>query len=131
MLSNINKLMILAFLVAITSLMACKKEGHEKHEPKILCRTIAVDSIPLAVRDSFFAKYIKIIPLQWFVKDSVGYCAHFMLNGKEELALFSNSGILLDIETKIEQTGQYEDTTGQQGKFFKEGCSCEINKEND
>ncbi|MDE3235176.1 MAG: hypothetical protein KGO81_04405 [Bacteroidota bacterium] len=131
MLRDISKLRTFYFTIAVTSLLACKKEEHEKAESKILCRIIPTDSIPQVVRDSFNAKYTKVIPIQWFIKDSIGYCAHLNFNGQQQLALFSNTGALLNVETKMEQTGQYEDSMRQKGKFFKEGCSCEISAEHD
>ncbi len=112
-------------------LVACKKEGHEKNEIKNLCRVVPADSIPIIVRDSFTTKYAKVIPVKWYVKDSMGYCAYFIINGMQQLALFSTNGAWLNTETKVEQTGQYEDSTGQSGKLFKEGCSCETDTEHD
>ncbi|WP_298302916.1 hypothetical protein, partial [Hydrotalea sp.] len=131
MLRTLYKIFIPAFFISTIVLTGCMKEGHEKPESKILCRIIAADSIPLVVRDSFMAKYAKIIPNRWFIKDTIGFCADFTYNGKQQLVLFSSTGVWLNEETKVEQTGQFEDSTGQQGKLFSEGCSCEISTEHD
>ncbi len=128
---TICKILIPAFVLTAFFLFACKKEGHEKNEISNFCRVVPADSIPVIVRDSFIAKYAKVIPVKWYVKDSIGYCAYFIINGMQQLALFSTNGALLNTETKVEQTGQYEDSTGQPGKLFKEGCSCETDTEYD
>ncbi len=109
------KNILLIFAIA-TIVVSCEKENEHKN----LCPVISEKTVPSSVSSAFQVKYPNAIVSKWFNKDNKGYCALFILNGKETKVLFDNNGIFQNEE--VEQQGDHEDNDDN-------GCECESEDE--
>lgn len=110
---------------AIILFIACKKK--ETTEPEAAaCPAISSSVVPAVVIDSFKSRYPSDSVLTWFRKDSIGYCAYFIMPvAQQTLAEFSNDGSFVQEEIDINHDGNFEDSTGESPKNTT-GCECVI-----
>ena len=119
-------LLMLAFIFSI-SFSSCKKESKEAEN---LCPVVAASAVPQVVKDSFAVRYPATIVTTWFNKDSVAYCAFFIISGVEKLAQFANNGTFIKEEIETHPEGEHQDNTGTGGKTTT-GCECETPHDGD
>ncbi len=111
-------------VILITWIFAssCKKEKETENH----CPTIAASLVPQIVKDSFNLRYPSQAVNTWFQKDSIGYCAYFIVPvNKKTLAEFSRTGNFLLEYIDNDKDGNMEDSTGN-GIKGAPGCECDI-----
>lgn len=99
------------------------KENHERH-----CPIVVESAVPQIVKDSFAVKYSGISVITWFQKDSIGYCAYFIVPvNQSKMATFTSTGIFISEEYDMEHEGEHEDSLSHTTPKDSTGtCICEI-----
>ena len=113
---------LLFFVVALTLFMACENSGSNDNEKNVKqCPIVKADAVPSLVISAFQTKYPGVTVDKWFNKDSMGYCALFIINNQKTLSQFNNDGSIVKEETDLEQEGEHQDNADDNDS----GCECE------